>query len=77
MFINVYVKKQNNDYYSKKGVIFLDTNSYTNATSFLEFNKKAKFVKKEDHTDFGFNTTDFTNLFYNNIDDKLYTINIK
>lgn len=76
MFIDVYVKKQNNSYYSRKGTISLNTDSYTDATAFLEFNKKAKFVEKEDYKKFGFNKTDFTNLWFNVSEEKLYTIKI-
>lgn len=74
MFIDVYVKKQNNKYYSKKGTIWLNTDSYTDATSFLEFNKKAKYVSKEDYKSFGLGKADFGNLWYNATEEKLYTI---
>lgn len=76
MFIDVYVKKQNKSYYSRKGTISLNADSYTDATAFLEFNKKAKFVPKQDYKAFGLNKTDFTNLWFNVIEEKLYTIKI-
>lgn len=76
MFIDVYVKKQNKSYYSRKGTISLNTDSYTDVTAFLEFNKKACFVPKQDYKAFGLGNADFTNLWFDVIEEKLYTIKI-
>ena len=66
--VQIYVKKQNSEEFSRKGAILLDMN-YTDATSYLEFTLKAKYIPISN-----FKNLHIANAWFNDKTEKLYSI---